>query len=153
MENKLTPKQNAFVRHYLANGCNGTDAARQAGYKGSDSVLNSVARDNLRKPAIAEMIAAERNSLKEKTGATAEAKRELLWSIAMTCSMRAEDEAKLIDPKAAISAIAELNKMDGDLAAIKTDNKSSHSFEGMSDDELGRRLESLERAYEQSAKT
>lgn len=152
-EKRLTAKQEAFVRHYLANGGNGVDAARQAGYKGSVSVLNSAARGNLQKPSIVKFITAEREKLKKKTGATAEAKRELLWSIAKTCSNRSEDEAKLVDPKAAINAIAELNKMDGDLAAIKTDNKTSLSFEDLSDEELSRRLESLERAHEQSAKT
>lgn len=149
----LTGKQEAFVRHYLANGGNGTDAARQSGYKGSDSVLSGIARENLRKPQIAELMASEREKLKQTTGATAEAKRTLLWHIAKTCSKRAEDDVKLVDPKAAIGAIAELNKMDGDLAAIKTDNKNTHSFEDMSDDELSRRLEALERAHEQSAKT
>lgn len=56
MARKLTPKQRLFVEHYNANGGNGTDAARKAGYKGSDSVLAGVAYDNIRKPHIAALI-------------------------------------------------------------------------------------------------
>lgn len=35
----LTPMQSAFITHYIANGWNGTAAARSAGYGGSDKVL------------------------------------------------------------------------------------------------------------------
>lgn len=53
MQDELTAKQRAFVNAYLANGFNGTEAARQAGYKGNDNTLGVVAYDNLRKPKIA----------------------------------------------------------------------------------------------------
>lgn len=49
---KLTPKQVAFVNHYMMNGGNGTRAAKAAGYAGDDVTLASVAYDNLRKPQI-----------------------------------------------------------------------------------------------------
>lgn len=48
---KLTPKQEIFVSEYLKTG-NATEAARRAGYKGNDSTLQSIAKENLRKPLI-----------------------------------------------------------------------------------------------------
>lgn len=49
----LSPKQRAFVSAYIgsANG-NGREAARVAGYQGSDATLRSVAYENLTKPDI-----------------------------------------------------------------------------------------------------
>lgn len=49
---KLTLKQEAFAEHYVANGGNGTQAARAAGYAGNDDVLAHQAQDNLRNPQI-----------------------------------------------------------------------------------------------------
>ena len=49
----LSRKQEAFVREYDANNGNGTQAARKAGYKGSDNTLAVAAsRDLLRNPKI-----------------------------------------------------------------------------------------------------
>jgi hypothetical protein len=50
---RLTEKQRRFVDAYMgpAQG-NGTEAARLAGYRGSDDTPASVARENLRKPLI-----------------------------------------------------------------------------------------------------
>jgi len=50
----LTPKQQAFVEVYAGNA---TDAARKAGYAGSDNVLAQQGRANLRNPHIAKAIA------------------------------------------------------------------------------------------------
>lgn len=49
---KLTVKQEAFTEHYLANGFNGTKAAKDAGYQGDDNTLRGVAHENLTKPNI-----------------------------------------------------------------------------------------------------
>lgn len=56
-EEKLTPKEQLFVAHYLgeARG-NGTKAMRLAGYKGDDNTLAVGASQNLRKPKIAAAI-------------------------------------------------------------------------------------------------
>lgn len=51
----LTTKQKLFVEHYLANP-NATQAARKAGYKGSNDTLASVGKENLRKPQIAKLL-------------------------------------------------------------------------------------------------
>lgn len=53
---KLTGKQRAFINAYLANGFNGTEAARTAGYSGNDNTLGVVAHGNLRNPKIAAVI-------------------------------------------------------------------------------------------------
>jgi phage terminase small subunit len=55
---KLTVKQQLFVEAYLgkANG-SGVEAARLAGYRGSDETLRAVAYENLTKPHIAEAVA------------------------------------------------------------------------------------------------
>lgn len=53
---KPTLKQVKFVNEYLANGGNGVQAARAAGYRGNTNTLNQVARDNLQKPAIASRV-------------------------------------------------------------------------------------------------
>lgn len=55
---KLTGKQLVFANEYLK--ClNATEAARRAEYKGNDATLAQVGYENLRKPDIAEYIAAE----------------------------------------------------------------------------------------------
>lgn len=51
----LTAKQRKFSEVYSGNG---VEAARQAGYRGSENTLAQVARENLRKPQIAKAIAA-----------------------------------------------------------------------------------------------
>jgi hypothetical protein len=50
---ELTPKQRLFVAAYLGKAaCNGTQAARMAGYKGNDVTLKAVASENLTKPLV-----------------------------------------------------------------------------------------------------
>jgi len=49
---QLTGKQEAFVEEYLANGRNGTKAAREAGYQGDDNAMAVQAHTNLRNPKI-----------------------------------------------------------------------------------------------------
>ena len=48
----LPPKQKAWADLYAKSG-NGTQAAREAGYKGNDATLKEVGRENLLKPALA----------------------------------------------------------------------------------------------------
>lgn len=51
----LTLKQRRFVDAYLITA-NCTEAARRAGYKGTNGVLSVVGQDNLRKPIIAKAV-------------------------------------------------------------------------------------------------
>lgn len=52
---RFTAKQKLFIHHYLAT-LNGVEAAKKAGYKGSYSTLGVTAHDNLKNPAIREVI-------------------------------------------------------------------------------------------------
>lgn len=52
MAKRLTPKQILFIDAYIANGGNGTQAAEDAGYKGSRETLAADAYENLNKPHI-----------------------------------------------------------------------------------------------------
>jgi PBSX family phage terminase large subunit len=63
----LTPKQEAFVKEYIKNGGNASDAARKAGY--APKSADVIGRENLRKPAISAYIA-EKQSLIEKQKGT-----------------------------------------------------------------------------------
>ncbi len=54
-EYNFTDKQIAFCNAYLKT-LNGTEAARQANYKGNDNTISTVASENLRKPNIAAYI-------------------------------------------------------------------------------------------------
>lgn len=87
--------------------------------------------------------------LTPKQIATFEQKVNILWRIANHDSAIAsgEDEdgadLKLRDSRSAIAAIAELNKMQGDLASIKTENKHSHTNEDITEEELDARLAKL----------
>ena len=82
----LTVKQQSFINHYLANGGNGTQAAKDAKYKGKTNTLAAVAKENLRKPQIKEAIDNAINELKLQTGISAENKRNMLWDVARRCS-------------------------------------------------------------------
>lgn len=53
-------KQRAFVLEWLANGGNGTEAARAAGHKGNDATLAVTASKLLRHPKVSTAIAAMR---------------------------------------------------------------------------------------------
>ena len=67
MANGLSPKQEAFVSAYIgaAHG-NATEAARIAGYQGTDAVLRSIASENLTKPNIQERIAEYRKRIEDE---------------------------------------------------------------------------------------
>lgn len=54
---KLTPKQLLFANYYIMNGCNGSQAARDAGYNDNkNSSIPNIAYELLKKPLIKEYI-------------------------------------------------------------------------------------------------
>jgi phage terminase small subunit len=63
---KLKGKQKDWADSFLSNGDNGTQASRDAGYKGNDNTLCSTGKENLRKPHIKAYVDAckERDSKK-----------------------------------------------------------------------------------------
>lgn len=76
---KLTVKQQLFVDAY--NG-NATDAARKAGYKGSNATLGAVGAENLRKPQIAEAIA-NRQAKRSQPLIASREQRQAFWTRVM----------------------------------------------------------------------
>lgn len=105
----LTFKQEKFVQTYVLNGGNGTDAARQAGYKGNDKTLSVVAVENLAKPSIKAALDEHRSIALDAFKIAMCKKRKLLWAIAVD---RVGDQ-----PMLAVNAIAELNRMDSNYSA------------------------------------
>ena len=54
---KLTLKQTLFIKYYFEQNGNGTQAARLAGYKGTENSIRVIAHNNLTKDNIMEAIA------------------------------------------------------------------------------------------------
>jgi phage terminase small subunit len=129
MNRILTHKQTLFISYYLENGGNATKAAINAGYKGSNDTLRAIARENLTKPHICAEIDKERVLIKDRSIVTAQAKREKLWQVAQYNSeiIRVQRNGLEIEamrnPTVTISAITELNKMDGDYAPQKVSSQ------------------------------
>ena len=136
MVTPLTPKQLLFVEFYVQNANNGTAAARAAGYKGSTATLGAVAHENLNKPHVWDEISRRRTEIRKRMEISTQAKRLLLWEVANECAKHVEviqsvtvetmPDGTLVktinvlssvfDSAAAIKAIVELNRMDGDYA-------------------------------------
>lgn len=107
---KLTLKQQAFIDAYMGESRgNATDAARRAGYKGSDAVLASVGAENLRKPQIEAAITKRRQALDGSRILTIEQIQEMMSAIAVSA----------VKPADQISALKELAKMQGGYAPIQ----------------------------------
>lgn len=76
---KLTPKQEAFVKHYCGD-CfgNASESARRAGY--SEKTAGSVGQENLKKPAILQAIEKERARLQKKSDALTPDEIHEIWA-------------------------------------------------------------------------
>lgn len=133
-----------FMAQSLAEGNTQEQAYRDSGGKGKDgkSLGNQMILTN---PHISEYaylsksIAAQESQ--DKLVGTVAQKRKLLWDIAtLSAKARIDDSGVAVttDSRAAISAVTELNKMDGDLAAIKNDNNNAYKFETLTDQQLQR---------------
>ena len=77
---KLTPKQDAFVKAYIANGGNGTQAAIEAGYKPNSARV--VAAENLTKPDIKAYIDAHKRENHKAYTITVEQRLKWLEEVA-----------------------------------------------------------------------
>ena len=112
MRKSLTAKQDAFVKAYILNGENATQAAKSAGYKGSDNTLRVMGQENLLKPAISKAIKNHREKQKKAFGVSFE-----------DCLKMSLSNFKLAQSlnqiSAANGALAEINKMYGNYAAEK----------------------------------
>lgn len=136
----LTAKQQRFVDEYLID-LNATQAAIRAGY--SEKTARSVGSENLTKPDVAAAIKKGRAKVAERAEWSAADRLKSLKTI--------HDTVLEKDPRVAISAIGEANKMQGSHAAAKHHLSgtvqvvtiTAKHLDGLNDDELA----ALEAAY------
>lgn len=93
---RLKPKQKAFVDYYLSELGNATEAARKAGYRGNDRTLQSVGKENLSKPLIAEAIKERQDLIESKRLKTLEEALVKLGQIAFDDSRGPAQVAALV---------------------------------------------------------
>lgn len=117
---KLTIKQDAFVKAYLLNGGNATQAAITAGY--SEKTAQEIGSENLSKPIIKSAIEKHQQKSNDDYIWSKADKLKKLEELIAACS-RLDDEKGAINATAAISAIKEHNLMQGDNAPTQTENK------------------------------
>tara|TARA_R100001244_G_scaffold71603_2_gene57856 strand:+ start:655 stop:1101 length:447 start_codon:yes stop_codon:yes gene_type:complete len=124
MTKKLTGKQDAFVKEFIINGGNATQAAITAGY--SKKTANEQGAQNLAKLSIKKAIEKHREKLEKEHIWNKEKKLELLQKIAL-CGIRDVVDQygnnKMENPSASVAAIKEHNIMQGDNAPVAEDIK------------------------------
>jgi phage terminase small subunit len=125
---KLTPKQDAFVKAYLLNGGNATQAAIDAGY--SESTSKEMGYENLTKPHIKKLIEKHQQEANNVFIWSKEKKLLLLEKIA-ECATKTDPEKGMINMQSAIAAMKEHNLMQGDNAPTETSNV--HKVEAIDD--------------------
>lgn len=116
-KSKLTIKQDKFVKAYLLNNGNATQAAITAGY--SEKTAQQVGSENLLKLVIKEAIESHQKQSTEFFAWTKAKKLEVLESI-MNCAVTEDKEKGMINMPSAIAAMKEHNLMQGDNAPIET---------------------------------
>jgi len=104
---KLTYKQNLFIQYYKGNA---TDAARQAGYKGSQNVLGKTGHDLLKIPKIIQAIQARDSEDPEQKEAIISRKE---MEEELTKMVRSESPYGDIKTNDRIKALERLAKMRG----------------------------------------
>ena len=117
--NELTLKQNAFIKAYLLNGGNATQAAIRAGY--SAKTAYSIGQENLSKPVIQKHIKAHQQQANSNFIWSKTKKLVALQSI-IDAAMTEHQDKGMLNAQAAIAAIKVHNEMQGDNAPIETNN-------------------------------
>ena len=125
---KLTTKQDKFVKAYLLNGGNATQAAIDAGY--SEKTSQVIGSENLLKPIIKEAIEKHQQEAHKSFIWSKEKKLQVLQDAIDNCS-NLTDEDKMNNPAALIAAIKVHNEMQGDNAPTQIDN--THTVKTFSD--------------------
>lgn len=116
---KLTPKQSKFVKCYLLNGGNATQAAIKAGY--SKKTANEQGSQNLTKLNIKEAIAKHQQKQEDSFIFDAKKKMELLQAVMELCGKK-DPEKGMLNAPSVIAAIKEHNLMRGDNAPTEINN-------------------------------
>mgnify|MGYP003661019978 CR=1 FL=1 len=115
----LTPKQDAFVKAYLLNGGNGTQAAIDAGY--SEKTAKAIGSENLTKPDVKAAIDEHRKKCEQSFIWSKEKKLEMLQKLVDKATEN-DPEKGMINMPSAIAALKEHNLMMGDNAPAVTEN-------------------------------
>ena len=116
---KLTPKQDAFVKAYLLNGGNATQASIDAGYKPANA--KQIGSENLTKLDVKKAIEKHQQEANKVFIWSKEDKLLKLEKI-MNSAMTADPEKGMINMQSAIAAMKEHNLMQGDNAPTETNN-------------------------------
>jgi phage terminase small subunit len=114
---KLTAKQNAFVKEYILNGGNSTQAALAAGY--SEKTASEMGYENLRKPQIKKAIEKHQKKQEEVFLMSKTDKLKVLERIINATALE-DGEKGVLNASAAIAAIKEHNLMQGHNAPTET---------------------------------
>lgn len=125
----MNKKQKRFVDEYMVDA-NATRAAKAAGYS-DKSAYNQGHRLLMRNDEVAHTIDERSEELKELCGATAENKRDMLWRIAQfnqEVIPGVDGRPEMRNPRAAIQAVTELNRMDGDHRKADTGELTQVTF-------------------------
>jgi hypothetical protein len=99
---KLTAKQTAFLAAYLGEArFNATQAARLAGYRGSDQTLGAIGHENLKKPEIQGALQEWRDEIRESAITTVEYRIDRLRELEQRLWTVVDERAKLLanDPE------------------------------------------------------
>lgn len=105
----LTPKQRKFVKYYVESG-NATKAAIKAGY--SENCATEIGSENIRKPNIERAIKEEQRRIDAEHDVSVGWRLEMLKAIV-------QEGASGSSLSAAVSALAEINRMTGGHAPTK----------------------------------
>lgn len=116
---KLTTKQDKFVKAYLLNGGNATQAAIDAGYKEVNA--KQIGSENLTKLDIKAAIDAHQKKADKAFIWSKEKKLAILESI-VEAATKEDPEKGMINMPSAIAAIKEHNLMQGDNAPTITES-------------------------------
>jgi hypothetical protein len=123
MAKPLTIKQDAFVKAYLLNGGNATQAAIDAGYR--EKTAQQIGSENLLKPVIAAAIKEHQKRNDADFIYSKDEKLKLLQKAMTRCSIDDEEKGMLNAPSL-IAAIKEHNLMQGDNAPIEQINTNDN---------------------------
>lgn len=118
-KSKLTVKQDKFVKAYLLNGGNATQAAISAGY--SEKTASESGYENLNKPQIKKELEKHQKKSDEFFAWSKSKKLKVLEKI-MSVAIQEDPDKGMINMAAATAALKEHNLMQGDNAPIETTN-------------------------------
>lgn len=128
---EITPKQARFCDAYVENGFDQKKAAEKAGYSKISSE-SGYGTKILKTYAAKKYISSRVKAALEKAGSTFQWKVDKLCMIAEACAPESAQSKEDVQASGAVAAIAELNRMEGHIAATKTLNLSFASKEGES---------------------